>query len=80
LDRNFAWKAYSSFEGIADGYDASCGGAGMKFFRLLRAILREIFDEGAYERFCLQEQLEPGQKSYSKFLNERDRNIKVSCC
>jgi hypothetical protein len=52
----------------------------VKFFRLLHAILREIFDEAAYERFCLQERLEPGQKSYLTYLNERDGKVKVRCC
>ena len=27
----------------------------MRVFRLLRALLREIFDEAAYERFCVRE-------------------------
>ena len=39
----------------------------MRVIRLIRAMLREIFDEAAYERFCAERQLTPGRKSYSEF-------------
>jgi hypothetical protein len=50
----------------------------MKVIRLLRAILREIFEESAYERFCRRERLAPGRESYGKFL--RQSHVKVKCC
>ena len=52
----------------------------MKFFRLLRAVLREIFDESAYERFCAREGLQCGQKSYALFLLKGSKDIRVRCC
>jgi hypothetical protein len=54
----------------------------MRFFRLIRAVLREIFDEAAYERFCLREELPAGRMSYSKFLDQTaaSGNKKVRCC
>ena len=50
----------------------------MKVIRLLPAILREIFEESAYERFCVTERLAPGRESYSMFVKER--RVKVKCC
>ena len=50
----------------------------MKIIRLLRAILREIFEESAYERFCAREGLARGHDSYALFL--RGRRVKVKCC
>ena len=54
----------------------------MRVLRLIRAVLREIFDEAAYERFCVRERLPSGRVSYSKFLcqtaSSSDR--KVRCC
>jgi hypothetical protein len=55
----------------------------MKFFRILRAVLREVFEESAYERFCTRENAEVSRKSYANFLRE-DAEAKskkvVRCC
>jgi hypothetical protein len=50
----------------------------MKALRVLHAILREIFEESAYERFCLREGVLPGRESYAAFV--RARRVKVKCC
>jgi hypothetical protein len=50
----------------------------MKILRLLRTILREIFEESAYERFCAREGLARGRESYALFLT--GRRVKVRCC
>ncbi|MGH9517985.1 MAG: hypothetical protein ACRD3P_20135 [Terriglobales bacterium] len=52
----------------------------MKFLRLIRAVLREIFDEAAYERFCAEHRLRPGRSSYLEFLNQANGDPKVKCC
>jgi hypothetical protein len=55
----------------------------MKFFGLIRAILREVFDESAYERFCVRENAEVSRESYANFLREdgqaRSKKV-VRCC
>ena len=54
----------------------------MNFFRVIRAILREIFEESAYERFCAREQIGVSQESYALFLVETDqaRQHRARCC
>jgi len=54
----------------------------MKFFRIIRAMLREIFEESAYERFCTREEIAVGRESYAQFLRETEqaRQQKVRCC
>jgi hypothetical protein len=54
----------------------------MRVLRLLRAVLREIFDEAAYERFCIQERLPAGRQSYYEFLEQTKNTTKqkVRCC
>jgi hypothetical protein len=54
----------------------------MKFLRLIRAVLREIFDEAAYERFCIREELPAGQQSYSRFMEQMKNAAKqkIRCC
>ena len=54
----------------------------MKVFRILRAVLREVFEEAAYERFCLREGVKVNNESYSRFLRETDqlKQHKVRCC
>jgi hypothetical protein len=54
----------------------------MNFFRILRAMLREIFEEAAYERFCSRERFAVNQESYAKFLRESEqaRLHKARCC
>ena len=52
----------------------------MSFFRLLYEILREIFDESAYERFCAREALPVGSESYAVFLARTQNGVKPRCC
>jgi hypothetical protein len=54
----------------------------MRFLRLIRAVLREIFDEAAYERFCAQEGLAANRSSYARFLLDTDKmkRTRVKCC
>lgn len=54
----------------------------MKFLRLLRAVLREIFDEAAYERFCAHKEVVASRESYAKFLDETalPGTKKIRCC
>ena len=54
----------------------------MKLVALIRAVLREIFDEAAYERFCASEELRTGRESYAKFLDKAMQPAKqiVRCC
>lgn len=54
----------------------------MKFFRIFRDVLREVFEESAYERFCAREQLGLSRESYALFLQETDqaRQHNVRCC
>jgi hypothetical protein len=52
----------------------------MRVLRLIRAVLREIFEEADYERFCAREGLRSGRTSYGKFLKNSDRAAKVKCC
>ena len=52
----------------------------MRLFRLLHAILREIFDESAYERFRNRMGVSAGRDSYSQFLREREQIKNVKCC
>jgi hypothetical protein len=53
-----------------------------RFFGLVLAALREIFDEAPYARFLQREQLLAGAESYRRFLEEQ-RGIqerKPRCC
>jgi hypothetical protein len=53
----------------------------MKLLRLLYEILREIFEESAYERFCAKEGVSSGRASYASFLRDRQRvRTNVRCC
>jgi hypothetical protein len=51
-------------------------------FTLLAAVLHEIFDESAYERFLLRHQLTSSAAAYSTFCRERDlsRARRPRCC
>jgi hypothetical protein len=51
----------------------------MKIIRLIRAVLREIFEEAAYERFCVREGFLVGRDSYRKFLGDT-KQPKMKCC
>jgi hypothetical protein len=54
----------------------------MRFLRLLCAVLREIFEESAYERYCATNGLSPGRDSYRSFVRQStaERNSRVKCC
>jgi hypothetical protein len=54
----------------------------MKFFRILQAVLREIFEESAYERYCAREGVDRNRVSYARFLHdtESSRGKKIRCC
>ena len=54
----------------------------MRFFRVLRAILREVFEQAAYDRFCARESVGKSSESYAQFLreSERARQQKIRCC
>jgi hypothetical protein len=52
----------------------------MRFLRLLHEILREIFEESAYERFCLRNGITRDHISYARFLGESKAGGKVKCC
>jgi hypothetical protein len=52
----------------------------MKLLRVIRAVLREIFEEAAYERFCQQHRTSIGQDSYAQFLRKTESDVKVRCC
>jgi hypothetical protein len=48
----------------------------------IRAVLREIFDESAYDRFLLRTKASRSVASYHDFMRERDAAIlkKPRCC
>ena len=50
--------------------------------RTLRAMLREIFDESAYDRFLMRTRAPRTTASYRQFTQERDAAIpkKPRCC
>ena len=47
-----------------------------------RAILQEIFDESAYQRFLDRRELESSPNAYTIFLqeNEQDKSRRPRCC
>ncbi len=49
---------------------------------LLRAVLREIFDEAAYARFLARHELAPSRHSYREFLRENlpRQERRPRCC
>jgi len=51
-----------------------------RVIRILRLMLREIFEEAAYERFCTLHEVPPGRRSYSDFLREKHSSAKLRCC
>jgi hypothetical protein len=52
------------------------------FFRTLRAVLREIFDESAYARFLARREVVSSVAAYAEFLKETEysRARKPRCC
>jgi hypothetical protein len=53
-----------------------------ELFGLIVAILREIFDESAYERFLDRSRLESSANAYAIFLreNEQAKSRRPRCC
>ena len=53
-----------------------------RFFKLLLAALREIFDESAYQRFLAREGLAASRGSYAEFLREVEvsKARRPRCC
>ena len=52
-----------------------------RVIRILRLMLREIFEEAAYERFCKLHGIPPGRSSYSRFLREKHSgSTNLRCC
>lgn len=51
----------------------------MKILRTLMAMLREIFDEAAFVRYCAREQVTPSRISYARFVREA-KAPPVRCC
>ena len=51
-------------------------------FRILRAVLREVFDEAPYERFLTRTRSTRSVESYRAFLCEREAATvrKPRCC
>jgi len=51
-------------------------------FLMFRAVLREIFDESAYERFLARTRSSRSVASYRQFLRERETTItrRPRCC
>ena len=52
------------------------------FFSTVRGVLREIFDESAYDRFLLRTNAKRSVASYCDFTRERDASMlkKPRCC
>jgi len=54
----------------------------MKLWRTLTAMLREIFDEAAFHRYCQRECVKPNRESYARFFRDANarEKTKVRCC
>jgi hypothetical protein len=54
----------------------------IRSFKLLAAILREIFDESAYQRFLDRSRLESSPNAYAIFRkeNEQAKSRRPRCC
>ncbi|HMF90749.1 MAG TPA: CstA-like transporter-associated (seleno)protein [Candidatus Angelobacter sp.] len=52
------------------------------FWEAFAAVLREIFDEAAYERFLLRTHTNRSVSSYREFLREREAGLvtRPRCC
>jgi hypothetical protein len=59
-----------------------CLSAISRALRLLAATLQEVFDESAYQRFLLRENLSPCPESYAAFVaeHEKSRARRPRCC
>jgi hypothetical protein len=53
-----------------------------RLFATLFAMLREVFDESAYQRFLLREKVAPSVASYAAFLAEYEtvKARRPRCC
>lgn len=51
----------------------------MTLLRTLREILREIFDESAFARYCAREGVAHSREAYARFLQE-SKAPRVRCC
>ena len=53
-----------------------------KTLRVVMAVLREIFDEAAYDRFLLAHGMESSREAYASFLREwgKMRERRPRCC
>jgi len=53
-----------------------------EFFRILRAVLSEIFDESAYSRFLARRGMDSSVTAYAEFLRETEqgRARRPRCC
>jgi hypothetical protein len=51
----------------------------MRFWRTLRAVLREIFEEAAFDRYCARKGLAPSREAYAGFIRDA-RLPKARCC
>lgn len=53
-----------------------------RVMQIVRATLREIFDESAYDRFLLRTDASRSVASYREFMRERDADVvkKPRCC
>jgi len=78
MDGSLVGSKAFQYDGNALRGDQAGGGTRMKGLRILHAILREIFEESAYERFCVREGLGRGRGSYALFL--RQRRVGLKCC
>jgi hypothetical protein len=54
----------------------------IRSFKLLAAILREIFDESAYQRFLNRSRLQSSPNAYAIFCqeNEQAKSRRPRCC
>jgi len=51
----------------------------MNILRTLTAMLREIFDEAAFARYCQREGVVADREAYARFVRET-KAPKVRCC
>ena len=67
---------------VAVPFASSALARARRVLTLARQILREIFDESAYERFLARRGLASSPAAYSEFLQENDarRARRPRCC
>ena len=72
-------NSYGTSSGASDD-PITCDHPITRYFRILWAVLREIFDESAYQRFLHRTGLAHSAASYHAFIAERDAASKPRCC